>query len=361
MNPTLDETQLLLRDTLRHYLEAEVPFSRIRDHEESGKPDEALWSALIEQGWIGSAFPEAIGGGGGSLVEAGLIVEELARRAALVPGVEVIAATAALSHHGGETGAKTAREVLAGSCRPVPAVAESGDHSSRIEAEVDGAGKLHGQKRFVDYATFATHHLVAARQAGEPGLFLVASDDAAVSLDSTPCMGRTPQSSVRYQGAAAEPVGDADAVAFLVNLARALTAVQIVGCMQQSVEMTVAYTNVREQFGRPIATFQAVQHHGANMAMHTESNRFLCYEALEALERGDATDEQVAILKTSASRSVPEVTMLGHQLHGGQGFIEENDLYFFTIRGKDRALAWGSAEECLAIVAENAEGKARWL
>jgi alkylation response protein AidB-like acyl-CoA dehydrogenase len=337
MNPTLDETQLLLRDTLRHYLEAEVPFSRIRDHEESGKPDEALWSALIEQGWIGSAFSEAIGRGSGSLVEAGLIVEELARRAALVPGVEVIAATAALSHHGGETGANTAREVLAGSCRPVPAVAESGDDSSRIEAEVDGAGKLHG------------------------GLFLVASDDAAVSLESTPCMGRTPQSSVRYQGAAAERVGDADAVAFLINLARTLTAVQIVGCMQQSVEMTVAYTNVREQFGRPIATFQAVQHHGANMAMHTESNRFLCYEALEALERGDATDEQVAILKTSASRSVPEVTMLGHQLHGGKGFIEENDLYFFTIRGKDRALAWGSAEECLAIVAENAEGKARWL
>ena len=72
MNPTLDETQLLLRDTVRQYLEAEVPFSRIRDHEESGKADEALWSALLEQGWIGSAFPESVGGGDGTLVEAGL-------------------------------------------------------------------------------------------------------------------------------------------------------------------------------------------------------------------------------------------------------------------------------------------------
>jgi alkylation response protein AidB-like acyl-CoA dehydrogenase len=279
----------------------------------------------------------------------------------VVPGVEVIAATAALSRHGGEAGANAARDALAGTCRPVPAVAESGDDSSRIGAEVDAGGKLHGQKRFVDYATFATHHLVAARRSGELGLYLVAADDAAVSLESTPCMGRTPQSSVRYEGAAARRVGGPDAVSFLINLARALTAVQIVGCMQQSVEMTVSYTNMREQFGRPIATFQAVQHHGANMAMHTESNRFLGYEALEALERGDATDEQVAILKASVSRSVPEVTMLGHQLHGGQGFIEENDLYFFTIRGKDRALSWGSAEECLAIVAESAEDKARWL
>ncbi len=361
MNPTLDETQLLLRDTVRQYLEAEVPFSRIRDHEESGKTDEALWSALIDQGWIGSAFPESIGGGGGSLLESGLIVEELARRAAIVPGLEVIASTAVLCRHGGEAGLNAARDALAGVCRPVPAVAESGHDSSLIEAEVDGSGKLHGVKRFVDYAAFATHHLVAARQAGELNLYLVAANDAALSTESTPCMGRTPQSSVHYEGAAAELVGDASAVAFLVNLARALSAVQIVGCMQQSVEMTVAYTNVREQFGRPIATFQAVQHHAANMAMHTESNRFLAYEALEALDRGDATDEEVAIVKASASRSVPEVTMLGHQLHGGQGFIEENDLYFFTIRGKDRALAWGSAEECLAIVAQNAEGKARWL
>ena len=360
MNPTLDETQQLLRDTVRQYLEAEVPFSRIRDLEQSGKPDEGLWSALIDQGWIGSAFPESVGGGGSTLVEAGLIVEELARRAAVVPGVEVTASVAALLRHGGDAGEGLARDTLAGSCRPVPAVAEAGDDGSRIEAEV-ASGRLSGEKRFVDYASFATHHLVAAREGGALGLYCVASDAPGVTLTPTPCMARTPQDRVGYEGADAQKIGGEEAVAFLVNVARALTSVQIVGCMQQSLDMTVAYTNVREQFGRPIATFQAVQHHGANMAMHTESNRFLGYEALEALERGDATDEQVAILKASASRSVPEVTMLGHQLHGGQGFIEENDLYFFTIRGKDRALAWGSAEECLALIGESSETKPRWL
>jgi alkylation response protein AidB-like acyl-CoA dehydrogenase len=361
MNPTLDETQLLLRDTVRQYLEAEVPFSRVRDYEHSGKTDEALWSAIIDQGWLGSAFPESVGGGGSGLIEAGLMVEELSRRAAVVPGVEVIAATAALFRHGGEVGENAARDTLAGTLRPVPAAAESGSDSALVECEVDAKGKLRGQKRFVDYATFATHHVVSAQQRGKLGLYLVSTSDTALSFESTPCMGRTPQSSVCYDGAAVVKVGDVDAVRFLINLARALTAVQIVGCMQQSLDMTVAYTNVREQFGRPIATFQAVQHHGANMAMHSESNRFLAYEALEALDRGDASDEQVALLKASASRSVPEVTMLGHQLHGGQGFIEENDLYFFSIRGKDRALAWGSAEECLSIVAETAETKARWL
>ena len=118
---------------------------------------------------------------------------------------------------------------------------------------------------------------------------------------------------------------------------------------------------MRVQFGQPLAAFQAVQHHAANMGMHVESNRFLVYELLDALEEGRSTHHDVALVKASVSRAVPEVTMLGHQLHGGQGLIEENDLYFFTIRGKDRALAWGSAEECLEILARHAEEAPRWL
>jgi len=131
--------------------------------------------------------------------------------------------------------------------------------------------------------------------------------------------------------------------------------------MQVSLEQTVRYTALREQFGRPIGTFQAVQHHAANMAIELESCRFLAYEALDALARGTASDEQIAIAKAAASRAVPEVTMLGHQLHGGQGYIEENDLYFFTLRGKDRSLAWGTLEECLELIARNVDQLQDWL
>jgi alkylation response protein AidB-like acyl-CoA dehydrogenase len=131
--------------------------------------------------------------------------------------------------------------------------------------------------------------------------------------------------------------------------------------MQVSLEQTVEYTRVREQFGRPIGTFQAVQHHAANMAIELESCRFLAYEALDALQRGTATDEQIAIAKAATSRAVPEVTMLGHQLHGGQGYIEENDLYFFTLRGKDRSLAWGTVDECLDVVARHVDQLQDWL
>ncbi len=362
MDIDLNETQTLLRDTLRDFLEKEVPFSRVRQSEKDRQADAALWDAIAKQGYLSASFPAALGGGDGGLVEAGILVHEVARRAALVPIVEVLAAALTLHRHGeGARATALLPKLLAGESIAVPAVLEASDRYDRIGLEVGKDGSLSGEKRYVDYAEFATHHLVAAKHGHEVGLYLVDRKDPGVKLSVTPAMGRIPQATVTYQGARAERLAGAAGYRFLVNVARALTSAQILACMEQSLEMTVAYTNVREQFGRALATFQAVQHHAANMGMHIESSRFLVYEALDALDRDAASDEQVALAKASLSRAVPELTMLGHQLHGGQGFIEENDLYFFTLRGRDRAVAWGTAEECLEIVAREVEQPARWL
>jgi alkylation response protein AidB-like acyl-CoA dehydrogenase len=130
--------------------------------------------------------------------------------------------------------------------------------------------------------------------------------------------------------------------------------------MAQALDMTVEYAKFRQQFGRPIGAFQAVRHHCANMAMRVASARFLAFEALSAIQAGRATDRQVALAKASASLAAPEVTMLAHQIHGGNGVIEENDLYFFTLRGKDRSLAWGSFEECLAETSAGVDAERSW-
>jgi alkylation response protein AidB-like acyl-CoA dehydrogenase len=166
---------------------------------------------------------------------------------------------------------------------------------------------------------------------------------------------------VRYEGAAAERVGGPEAVRALLLLGRALAAVQCIGSAGQALDQTVAYASVREAFGRPIGSFQAVKHHAANMFSKVVASRQLVFEALYALERGSATVAQVALAKASASRTVPEVTMLAHQIHGGNGIIEENDLYFFTLRGKERSLAWGSVDECLADVAAGIDAPIAWL
>ena len=172
-----------------------------------------------------------------------------------------------------------------------------------------------------------------------------------MKLARVAAIGRIPRANVLYDGVQAVRIGGADAVRKLLWTGRALASAQILACMQKSLEATVAYTSVREQFGRPIGTFQAVQHHAANMATQVESARFLVGGALDALERGHDVDQKVGVAKAAVSLAAPELVMLAHQLHGGQGFIEENDLYFFTLRAKDRSLAWGSLEECLDVIA----------
>ena len=361
MNPDFTETQGLLQHSIRQYLEAEVGFARIRELEEKRQPDQKLWSGMASQGWLGIALPEAVGGGDAGLVEAGILVHELARRAAIVPAVEVMASAVLLARHAMGDESDLLKAIVDGRAIVVPALLEADDAFSQVAAAVDGAGKLRGEKHYVDYADFATHHLVSAVGPEGLGLYLVQRSDAAVTSEPLRCTGRTPQAIVRYAGAVARRVAEAAAVATLVDLGRALVSAQILGCMEVALEQTVAYTNVRVQFGQPLSTFQAVQHHAANMAMAVESARFMVYEALDALENGRGNSHDIAVLKAFVSRAVPEVTMLAHQLHGGQGLIEENDLYFFTVRGKDRALAWGSAEECLDRIAQEVESAPHWL
>jgi alkylation response protein AidB-like acyl-CoA dehydrogenase len=351
----LDSTQTLLRDAVRGYLEAELPFERIRALERAGRSDDVLWKALCAQGWLGVSLPEAWGGGGGTLVEAGLVLEELARRAAIVPAAEVIASLLVLARRGEDAGAQElARDTSAGSALPVPALLD-GDRPPLL-----AGGCLTGEKRFVDYAEQATCHLVSARDGAEPALFLVARN-ARVSCRPLRALGRTPQAHARYAGAPAVRVGGADAWRELHLLLRIFAAVQCLGSAQQALDATVRYASLRVQFGRPIGSFQAVKHHAANMAMRVEAARFLVYEALAALSRGTATARQIALAKASASRCAPEVTLLAHQIHGGNGVIEENDLYFFSLRGKDRALAWGSFDECLAEAFAGLEDPRDWL
>lgn len=356
MNLELTETQSLLRETVRAYLEGQVPYDRIRELEKEGAWDQTLWKEVALQGWLGLPFSEESGGGGGSLIDLGLVVEEFARRAAIVPILEVTAVGRVMERHGDAAARSRVADIVSGDALPVPAIWEGSGCEGEITLDAS-SGAVTGSKSFVDYGQFATHHAVAARD----GLYLVDASAAGVTTQSLRSIGRTPVCHVRYENAAAQKIAGPEAVTELVRLGRALAAVQIVGALQQALDMTVAYVKVREQFGVAIGTFQAVRHHAANMAIRVNSARILAYETLDAIDRGAASDSQVAVAKASASRAAPEVTMLAHQLFGGNGVIEENDLYFYTLRAKEQSLAWGSYDECMAIVSGQVHEEQDWF
>jgi 3-oxocholest-4-en-26-oyl-CoA dehydrogenase beta subunit len=356
----LSETQVLLRDSIRNYLRKEFPFQRVRGLERSGGYDEDLWRHLRSSGFLALPFPQDIGGSGGELTDMAVLLEELTRRAVAVPYMETMACALAAERTGTNAGVDLARAVMDGSETLAPAILERGDRFDEVSSAVQD-GNLTGEKYFVDYGALTTRHLVAARESGRLGLYIVPSQTAEVACTNLRNLGRTPQSIVRYQHVLAERLGDASDVIYLLTLLRALTAIQCLGNAQQALDMTVDYVVMRVQFGRPIGTFQAVQHHIANMATMVAATRFLAYETVWRVQEGLASPKDALYAKAQASRTAVEVPMMAHQLHGGIGVTEEYDLHFFSRRGKERSVAWGSSEDCLAEIAALVEESERWL
>ena len=362
MDLSLSETQQLVRDSVHDFLVREVPFDRVREIEKSGGYDSELWKSLHELGWLGLPFPEDAGGSGGSRTDLAVLIEELSKRAVIVPMMETMLSAITIHQFGkGAASRNILSAVLKGEAIVVPAIMEKSGKIDDVRMKAPSNGRMRGEKYFVDYGQMATHHLVAASKGKDVGLFLVDANNSAVKAEPLQSIGRVPQAVVTYGSVNAVQICGSDGYHSLLRLGRALAAIQCLGAAQQALDMTVEYVSHRVQFGVPIGTFQAVQHHCANMATLVEASRFLTYEAVWAIDNDIATDEQIALAKACASRAVTEVTMMAHQLHGGIGIVEEYDLHFFSLRGKERALAWGSAEECLAIVAQSIDEPEDWL
>lgn len=361
MDVSLSETQQLVRDSIRDYLEREVPFDRVREVEATGDYDRRLWEALVEQGWLALPFAEELGGQGGELADVGVLLEELQRRSVLIPILETVASGVTIARHADAATAKDiVSDIVSGALTISPAILEANDSYDDIRMQV-ASGTVSGEKYFVDYGQYVTHHLVVANDGGELGVYLVDANGPQVQVRPLSNTGRVPQANITYTGAPAQRIASADAAKFLVQLGRALATIQCLACAQQALDMTITYVGMRVQFGRPLGSFQAVQHLCADMASDTLATRFLAYEALWMLDRGMATDTQLYIAKAQASRTASERTMDAHQLHGGLGFTREYDLHFSTIRGKQAALSWGTESECLAKVAATVEEPEKWL
>lgn len=361
METALSEEQVLLRDAVRELLDKEFDPVRRRELERTGEIDRVLWGKLAELGWLGLPFPASLGGEGGTLVDLAIVVEELARHAAFVPYAEVMAGAVTLLRHGNAAVAQDElAAIIAGRSILLPAMLDSADSFDGLAEKGGARGRLSGKRLFVDYGPFATRYLVRIAAAGGDELRLVDAARDHVRCRPLRTIARVPSAVVEFDDAPARNGTGPEGYAFLLLLARTLTAVQCLGNAQAALDMTVEYVRNRVQFGRPIGAFQAVQHHCANMALMTEATRFLVYEAIWALDDGSATAEQVAMAKAWASRSAVEVTALAHQLHGGIGVTEEYDLHFFSLCAKERALAWGTAGECLRLVAATIERPVEW-
>ena len=380
MDMGLSEIQQMLKNSAREFLAQESPLTLVREMEDDDRGfTDDLWRQVSSLGWTGIPFPEQYGGTGGSFLDLAVLVEEMGR--ALLPGPYF--ATVVL---GGLTvldaGSAAQKDyilpgVCAGSTRLTLALTEPSATTEAwgIEATYNsGFGyNLFGTKLFVPDAHAADIIIVAARDASYKGdnpeegitLFLVPADSPDISIEQISTIGGERLCEVRLNGV---PVPDESVLGEVGKgwpiveraLARATAAhcVQMVGGAGAVLDMTVDYVKQRTQFGRPVGSFQAVQHHCANMATDVEGARQIAYQAAWAIAEGMPARREVAMAKAWCSRAYQRVCSLGHQCHGAIGFTMEHNLQLYTRRAKVQELSYGNVHDHKEVALQEIEAAA---
>ena len=364
MDVRLSDEQELLRGSVREFLERECPLARTREIAEGDLPFPAdLWKAMAQLGWMGLALPEACGGAGLGPIEQAVVLEEMGR--VLLPGpyfATVVLAAGAIAEGGSEEQQRRLLPSIARGERAASlALLEAGGRwdaaGVQMEARAAGSGfRLTGAKRFVPEADAAGLLVVAARTggAGEAGVTLFCVDPEAPGVTRRRiAFGDLTRRvhEVRFDGVALGReavlggVGGAwPVLERLLDRARVALAAEMTGAASRVLEMSVSFARTREQFGRPIGSFQAIQHKCADMLLQLEGARSATWYAAWTLAEGEPDAHLAACMaKAWCSEAFARVAGDGIQIHGGLGFTWEQDPQLYYKRAKASELFLGDA------------------
>jgi alkylation response protein AidB-like acyl-CoA dehydrogenase len=341
----LSEEQELLAETLRRYLEEECPITRVRELVEKVPGQEGgTWKALCELGVAGLLVPERHGGSGLSLLDAAIAAETLAWGVAPTPflGSAVMAPIALRCAGTAEQQAHWLPQLAAGGAR-------FGIAATELVAARDGAGvtardgRLHGLSLMVIDGVEADRLIVPVD--GGRSLALVDAAGSGVSVTRLTTIDRTRDfAEVAFDGAVCEWLGAegaaADATRRMLDAGRIAVAADALGASGRAIELAVAYAMQRKQFGRVIASFQAVKHMCAEMVAELEPARSLVWYAAHAF---DAAPEEASLMACHAKAHLSDIgqqiVRTATEVHGGIGFTDEQNLHFWFKRvGVDRQL-----------------------
>jgi len=237
-----------------------------------------------------------------------------------------------------------------------------------LDAAAQGEGfVLSGTKLFVPDAHVADTLICAARTAtlpGEPGegvsLFLVDGKSPVLSVHMLDTMAgdkqcevtldrlRVPRSKLLGEPGQGWPILER-----VLQQAAVAKCAEMSGGAQKVLDLVIPHAKERVQFGRPIGTFQAVQHHCANILTYVDTARFMTFQAAWRISQGLPFVREASMCKAWVSDAYQRVVALGHQVMGGMGFMEEHDLQLYFKRAKAAELAFGDADFHRELVAES--------
>ena len=307
-----------LRRTVRAFLEQHAPArSQLAD-------DASIWKRLtVELGLTGLAVSAEHGGSGATFVELAVVLEEAGRTLLRAPLLSTAVAAVVLER-------AAATDLL-------PGLLDGSIWAAFVEGGITVEGdRLRGTAPHVFCAAGAGLLLVAT---GE-GLFAVEGTAARVTplepLDPT-----RPQARVELDGVQGRPIGSSSPAVDLLHVA---LAAESVGAARRALEMSVEHLKVREQFGRPLGSFQALRHRVADLTAELEAATSTAWYAARAAAHGSPDLPVVAPLaKAAATEAFARIAGDSIQLHGGIGFTWEHDAHLYLKRAWTTALLHGDS------------------
>ncbi len=366
MDFQLTEDQKMIRSTARDFVKKELPIERMRKmrDDELGY-ERSVWKQMGELGWLGISLPEAVGGFGGTFVDASLIIGELGQTLVSEPYVAsaVVAGHTLLAAGDEAQRQRWLAPMVAGDTTLALAHAEADSRfdatTVATRAEKTGAGyRIQGAKVWVENGHAADQLIVSARTSGATSdrdgvsLFVLLPSDGGLTRRSVKTMdGRraamlTLDCTVPADRLLGAEGGAAPTLERALDLGAAAACSEGYGVMKAALAMTVEYLKTREQFGVKIGTFQALQHRAVDMFIETELAHSMAITSAIKVDEVDVRERQRAIsaAKVQLSVSGKLVTQQAIQLHGGIGVTEEHDIGLYFKRMQVLASLYGDEQ-----------------
>jgi alkylation response protein AidB-like acyl-CoA dehydrogenase len=370
MNYDLNEEQNILKEAAHRFLSEECPSEYVRAMVEDPKGyTQELWNKMANMGWMGLMIPEEYEGSGMDFLHLAVLLTEMGYFC--LPGPffsTVVLAGLALMEAGSDDQKRAILPELAAGKRIMTLawVEENGTYlpeGIKISAELNKDNYvLSGTKLFVPDAHVADTIICAAKTgkgAKAISLFLVDAKSPGVSINLLSTMAGDKQCEVIFDkvkvpkgNLLGKPGKGWEALKRVLLMAAVGKSAEMSGGAQRVMEMTVTYVKDREQFGRPVGSFQAIQFYCADMFTFADTIQFMTNQAAWRIGAGLSFEKEASMCKAWVSDSYRKLVALGHQSIGGMGFMEEFDLQLYFKRAKAAELMFGDADLHRELVAQ---------
>jgi len=368
-----DGTLAMLRDSVDGFAARHSGTKALRERRDRGGDfDQSLWLAMAEAGWIGLSLPDQIGGAGLGMREQAVLSEALGRALVAEPIVMASAFSSVLLADASESKERTrlAAGLPSGRVVAIPAWKDPAKQSRAKPVSArpkDGGFVLAGERHFVEAARAATDFLVTATTDEGCILVSVAADAAGLTIIDRPGIDGAAIATLSFSGCyvpadrlLARAAHAADLLDRPILHARLALAAELAGVASKALELTVSYTKERVQFGKPIASFQAIQHRLVDMWTDAE---FACAAVVNAVETLDAGDDRATLLavlaaKARAGDAAFSICRRAVHLFGAMGFTDECDIGLYLKRAINLNATLGQPDALrLQFVEQERRGK----